>query len=132
MLNNNFKKRKALKLYIFVILILGAFQLHAKDGVDKVNNVGKLHLDKLNHDENSRLEKLEVEVSKLGAERERARAVKQGAPIIQTKGSAHGINGSKKFDILEIEKRRLKKLDTEVSKLGAERARIRAARKQSK
>ena len=132
MLNNNFHKRKALKLSIFVILVLGALQLHAKDEVDKVNNVGKLRLDKLSHDENSRLEKLEVEVSKLGAERERARATKQGERMIQIKGSAHGINSSKKFDLLEIEKRRLKKLDTEVSKLGAERARLRAAKKSSK
>ena len=132
MFNNNFKKRKALKLSIFVILALGAFQLYAKDGADKVNNVGKLRLDKVNHDENSRLEKLEVEVSKLGAERERARAAKQGVLIIQTKGNAHDINGSKKFDLLEIEKRRLEKLDTEVSKLGAERARARAAKELSK
>ncbi len=132
MLNNNFKKQKTLKLSIFVILVLGALQLHAKDRVDKVNNVEKLRLDKLNHDENSRLEKLEVEVSKLGAERERARAAKQGVPIIQTEGNAHGNNGSKKLDLLEIEKRRLKKLDTEVSKLGAERARVRAAKKLSK
>lgn len=121
-----------MKLPIFIILVLVVFQLHAKDGVDKVNNVGKLRLDKLNHDENSRLEKLEVEVSKLGAERERARAAKQGVTITQTKSSDHGVNNSKKFDLLKIEKRRLEKLDLEVSKLGAERARVRDAKKPSK
>jgi hypothetical protein len=132
MLKNDFKKRITLKLSIFVILVFVAFQLHAKDEVDKVNNVGKLRLDKLNHNENGRLEKLEVEVSKLGAERERARAAKQGVTITQTKHNVHGVNGSKNFDFLEIEKHRLEELDIEVSKLGAERARIRATKKSSK
>jgi len=132
MLNNKFIKWETLKFSVFVILVLGAFELYAKDGVDKINNVGKLRLDKLNYDENSRLEKLDIEVSKLGVERERARAAKQGVTMQQTKGSVHGINGSKKFNLLEIEKHRLEKLDIEVSKLGAERARARAAKKPSK
>lgn len=118
-----------MKLFIFAILILVAFQVHAKDGVNKVDHAGKSLLDKGINDEKHRLERLEMEVSRLGAERERARAAKQEATTTtQIKRNVHGVNGSKKFDFSEIEKRRLEKLETEVSKLGAERERARAAK----
>ena len=75
--------------------------------------------------EKRRLEKLESEVSNLGAERERARAAKQETNT-QIKHNIRSITDRTRLDISE--KQRLEKLESEVSNLGAERERARAAK----
>jgi len=103
-----------LKTFILAILISVVFQAHAQDEGDG-----------LDISEKRRLEKLEREVSNLGAERERARAAKQETHT-QIKHNIRGITDRTRLDILE--KRRLEKLEREVSNLGAERERARAAK----
>ncbi len=103
-----------MKTFILAILISVVLQAHAQDEGDG-----------LDVSEKRRLEKLEREVSKLGAERERARAAKQETNT-QIKHKIRSIIDRTRLDISE--KRRLEKLEREVYNLGAERERARAAK----
>ena len=104
-----------IKISTLIILTTLSFQLYAKEINDFPASLIK-----------NRLEKLERGVAELGAERERARKIKQGIHIgTETKHNINAVNKTTQV-ISDIE--RLEKLERGVSELGAERERTRKIR----
>lgn len=107
-------KDNMIKISILIILTTLSFQLYAKE----TNNFP------VSSDKN-RLEKLELGVAELGAERERAREIRQGTHD-DTETRQNIINPNNKTIQSISNTKRLERLEHEVLQLGAERERIRA------
>lgn len=107
-------KNNMIKISILIILTTLSFQLYAKE-----TNAFPVSSDK------NRLEKLERGVAELGAERERAREIRQGTHD-DTETRHNIINPNNKTTRVISDTERLEKLERGVSELGAERERIRA------
>jgi coenzyme F420-reducing hydrogenase delta subunit len=107
-------KNNMIRISILIILTTLSFQLYAKE----TNNFPA-------SSDKKRLEKLELGVAELGAERERARTIRQGTH--DDKETRYNIiNPSNKTTRVISNTERLEKLERGVSELGAERERIRA------
>ena len=109
-------KDNMIKISILIILTTLSFQLYAKE----TNNFP------VSSDKN-RLEKLELGVAALGAERERARAIRQGTHD-DTETRHNIINPNNKTTRVISNTERLEKLERGVSELGAEHERARTIR----
>ena len=107
-------KDNMIKISILIILTTISFQLYAKE-----TNTFPVISDK------NRLEKLELGVAELGAERERAREIRQGTHD-DTETRHNIINPNNKITRVISDTERLEKLERGVSELGAERERTRA------
>jgi len=102
-----------IKISVLVILTTLSFQLYAKETNGFTVSSNK-----------NRLEKLERGVAELGAERERARIIRQGThDDSETKHNI--INPNNKTTRVISNTERLEKLEQGVAELGAERERIR-------
>jgi uncharacterized protein (DUF2461 family) len=109
-------KDNMIKISTLVILTTLSFQLYAKEINDSPISSNK-----------NRLEKLELGVAELGAERERARAIRQGShDDSETMYSITNQNNKTTQIISNTE--RLEKLERGVAELGAERERARIIR----
>jgi hypothetical protein len=103
-----------IKISILIILTTLSFQLYAKETNDFPVSSDK-----------DRVEKLELGVAELGAERERARKIRQG--IHDGTETKHNIINPNNKNIQGISNtKRLERLENRVLQLGAEREKIRA------
>jgi len=109
-------KDNMIKISILIILTTLSFQLYAKE----TNNF-------LVGSDKNRLEELELGVAELGAERERAREIRQGTHD-DTVTRHNIINLNNKTTRVISNTERLEKLELGVAELGAERERAREIR----
>jgi hypothetical protein len=105
-----------IKISILIILTTLSFQLYAKETNDFPVSSDK-----------DRVEKLELGVAELGAERERARKIRQGIHD-GTETKYNIINPNNKTTRVISNRERLEKLELGIAELGAERERARKIR----